>query len=162
MMNKRMIVGAFGLMAIATTALAQPWGGYGPGTGGPGTGGPGMGGPGMGGPGGNVDFRIERMTAMLDLSPQQQEQLRAIFQEQQGRRQAMQQAMQQVMRSQVDAILTPEQREKHAQMMGSGGRGFGGGRGWGGGPGMGPCPLGWGPGAGGPPGSPPPVRGPIN
>jgi Spy/CpxP family protein refolding chaperone len=127
-MNKLLSASAIGLLAIATTALAQPWGGYGPGQG-----------RGWGGPGADVDFRVERMTTMLGLSPAQQDQLRGIFSEQQSQRQAMRQSM----RERVDAILTPEQRERHAQLMQ--GRGFGGpGPGWGGGGGrgLGPCAQG--------------------
>lgn len=127
-MKKLLSASAIGLLAIATTALAQPWGGYGPGQG-----------RGWGGPGADVDFRVERMTTMLGLSPAQQDQLRGIFSEQQVQRQAMRQSM----RERVDAILTPEQRERHAQLMQ--GRGFGGpGPGWGGGGGrgMGPCAQG--------------------
>ena len=127
-MNKLLSASAIGLMAIAATALAQPWGGYGPGQG-----------PGWGGQGADVDFRVERMTTMLGLNPVQQDQLREIFKEQQTQRQAMRQSM----RDRVDAVLTPEQRERHAQMMQ--GRGFGGrGPGWGGGGGrgLGPCSQG--------------------
>ncbi|MBK8637725.1 MAG: hypothetical protein IPN92_05355 [Chromatiaceae bacterium] len=133
-MKKSTLASAIILMAIATSTVAQPLSGYGPG---PGPGGCGMmsgapcmgsGGPGPGGGGGlaGIDFRVQRMTQMLGLSPQQQGQVRDILEEQQNSRYAT--------RAQVDAILTPEQRALHAQMMRRGGsRGYGGGynrQGW--------------------------------
>jgi Spy/CpxP family protein refolding chaperone len=96
-MKKSTLASAIILMAIATTAVAQPLGGYGPG---PGPGGRGMmsgapcmggGGRGPGGGGGpaGIDFRVQRMTQMLGLSPQQQDQVRDILEGQQNSRQAM-------------------------------------------------------------------------
>lgn len=137
-MKKSTLVSTIILMAIATTAVAQPLSGYGPG---PGPGGRGMmsgapcmggggRGPGVGGGPAGIDFRVQRMTQMLGLSPQQQDQVRDILEGQQNSRQAMRYAT----RAQVDAILTPEQRALHAQMMRGGNRpGYGGGytsRGW--------------------------------
>ena len=131
-MKKSNLASAMILMAIATTAVAQPVGGFGPG---PGPGGRGMmpvapcmggGGRGPGGGGGpaGIDFRVQRMTQVLGLSPEQQGQVRDIMEGQQNRRQAMQDAT----RAQVDAILTQEQRALHAQMMRGGNRpGYGGG-----------------------------------
>ena len=129
-MKKSTLASAIILMAIATTAVAQPLGGYGPG---PGPGGRGMmsgapcmggggRGPGVGGGPAGIDFRVQRMTQMLGLSPQQQGQVRDILEEQQNSRYAT--------RAQVDAILTPEQRALHAQMMRGGKRpGYGSGYG---------------------------------
>lgn len=131
-MKKSNLARAMILMAIATTAVAQPVGGFGPG---PGPGGRSMmpgapcmggGGRGPGGGGGpaGIDFRVQRMTQVLGLSPEQQGQVRDIMEGQQNRRQDMQDAT----RAQVDAILTPEQRALHAQMMRGGNRpGYGGG-----------------------------------
>ena len=122
------------LMAIATTAVAQPLGGYGPGPGpggrGPMSGAPCMGGcgrgPGGGGGPAGIDFRVQRMTQMLGLSPRQQDQVRDILEGQQNNRQATRYET----RAQVDAILTPQQRALHAQMMRGGNRpGYGGGYG---------------------------------
>ena len=135
-MKKSTLASAMILMAIATTVVAQPVDGFGPGPG-PGSRGmmpsaPCMGGggrgPGSGGPA-SIDFRVQRMTQMLGLSPEQQDQVRDIMKGQQNRRQSMRDAT----RAQVDAILTPEQRALHAQMMRGGGPGYGGGytsRGW--------------------------------
>ena len=135
-MKKSTLASAMILMAIATTVVAQPVDGFGPG---PGPGSRGMmpsapcmsgggRGPGGGGPA-SIDFRVQRMTQMLGLSPEQQDQVRDIMKGQQNRRQSMRDAT----RAQVDAILTPEQRALHAQMMWGGGPGYGGGytsRGW--------------------------------
>ncbi len=133
-MEKSTQASAIILMAIATTALAQPLGGYGPG---PGPGGRGMmsgapclggfgRGPGGGGGPAGVEFRVQRMTQMLGLSPKQQDQVRDILEGQQNNRQAMRSAM----RTEVDAILTPQQRALHTQLMnGGGGGGYGGGYG---------------------------------
>ncbi len=128
-MKKSNLASAIILMAIATTAVAQPVGGFGPG---PGPGGRGMmpgapcmggGGRGPGGGGGpaGIDFRVQRMTQILGLSPTQQNQVRDILEGQQNNRQARRYAT----RAQVDAILTPEQRVLHTQMMGSGRPGYG-------------------------------------
>ncbi len=131
-MKKSNLASAMILMAIATTAVAQPVGGFGPG---PGSGGrsimpgaPCMGGggrgPGGGGGPAGIGFRVQRMTQMLGLSPEQQGQVRDIMEGQQNKRQSMQDAT----RAQVDAVLTPEQRALHAQMMRGGNRpGYGGG-----------------------------------
>lgn len=136
-MKKSNLSSAIILMAIATTAMAQPVGGFGPGQG-PGArgmmpGAPCMGGGGRGPSGGGgpagTDFRVQRMTQMLGLSPKQQGQVRDILEGQQNSRPTMRYAT----RAQVDAILTPEQRVLHAQMMGRGGRGYGSGypsQGW--------------------------------
>ena len=170
-MKQTLIASTIGLLAATATISAQACGCYGPGQGPSGCGmmkpGPGMGGggrgPGWGGAGGGIDSHLDRMSAMLGLTPEQQVEIRAILECQQATRQALQQAM----REQVDAVLTPEQRAQHSQLMqgggGPGGRygggcGLGRGAGPGGGPGLG---------AGVPPANParasaPPVTAPAN
>ena len=115
--------------------------------------GPAMGGggrgPGGGGPGRGVDAHLGRMTVMLGLNPEQQAEIRAILEVQEATRQAMREAMRDAMKEQVDAVLTPEQRARHDQMMqgrGQGPGGKGGGRGW-------PVVMVRGPGAGWGPGT---------
>ncbi len=156
-MNKTLIATAIGLMAISASVTAQaPCGGFGPGYG-PGwynmtQNSPDFGGgafPGKGGwgpeerkPEARIDRQLERMTARLGLSAEQQAQIRVILEEQGARRQAMREAT----RAQVDAVLNKEQRALHAQMMQARGQGKGlGGPGFGPGQGRRGQGYGWGP-----------------
>ncbi len=171
-MKRALAASAIGLLAITTTVTAQACGCFGPVQGPGGCGmmqpGPTMGGggwgPGGGGPGGGIDSHLERMTVMLGLTPEQRVEIKAILETQQATRQAMQEAM----REQVNAVLTPEQRAQHDQMMQTRGQGYGGKGGGRCGQGRGAGP-GWGPGAGvgGPPAnavgaSAPPTATPAN
>ena len=89
-----LIAGSIAIMASAATAA--PWGGHGKGC-------------------EQSDERIERierMTDRLDLSDDQQAQIRTIFDEQRQQRRTQRQAM----RERIDAVLTPEQlalRDQH-------------------------------------------------
>jgi len=154
-MKKTLIASALGLMAMSATLTAQACGCFGPGQG-PGRcsmmqADPYLGGGGRGprgvNPGGGIDSHLARMTAMLGLSPEQQNEMRAILEAQEATRQAMRGAMQDAMREQVDAILTPEQRVQHHQLMQARDQSFGGRGGGRCGHGRGPG-QGWGPGAG--------------
>ena len=107
-------------------------------------------GPGGAGPGRDVDAHLGRMKAMLGLNPEQEAEIRAILEVQEATRQAMREAMRDAMKEQVDAVLTPEQRARHDQMMQGRGQGPGGKAG---GRGLGRCGHGRGPGAGWGPGT---------
>ena len=154
-MKKTLIASAIGLMAITSTITAQACGCFGPGQGPASCGmmqpGPAMGGGGRGlrggGPGRGVDSHLERMTVMLGLNPEQQAEIRSILEVQQATRQAMQETMREAMKEQVDAVLTPEQRARHDQMMPARDQGVGG-KGKGCGRGLGRRGPGWGPGTG--------------
>lgn len=69
---------------------------------------PGMGG--HGGPGMDVGSKVEYMTKQLDLTPEQQEQARAILEK--TRQEQMR--LRQENRAQIDALLTEEQKAKRA------------------------------------------------
>jgi len=55
-----------------------------------------------------VERRVDRMTEVLDLTAEQQEQIQAILEQQRSQR-AQQRA---AVRAEIDAVLTPEQRTK--------------------------------------------------
>ncbi len=83
------------IVMMATAATAAPWGGHGQGC-------------------EQRDSRIERMTERLDLSNDQEAQIRTILDEQREQQRAQRQAM----RERIDAILTPEQlalRDQHME-----------------------------------------------
>ena len=110
-----------------------------------------------------AEQRMQRMTQMLNLTKDQQEKIRPIFEDQfkqmqvlrqdtsltPEQRRAKAQEMRKSVHAQISQILTPEQREKLKEMRKSG-YGMHHGRGMGQGPGMGPGP-GQGQGPGGPP-----------
>ena len=159
-MKMTLIASAMGLMAMTSSdhgaGLWLFWSrsGQGPANCGMMQPGPAMGGggrgPGGAGPGRGVDAHLGRMTVMLGLNPEQQAEIRAILEVQEATRQAMREAMRDAMKEQVDAVLTPEQRARHDQMMQGRGQGPGG---KGGGRGLGRCGHGRGPGAGWGPGT---------
>lgn len=103
-------------------------------------GGPGRMGPGRMGPGGGIDAHLAMMSARLQLSPEQRDEIRNILEVQQATRQVIATALREAMREQVDSVLTPEQQALHARMMARRDQG------WGGMGGPGHCALGRGPG----------------
>jgi len=70
--------------------------------------------PGMGGPGGpamDIGSKVEYMTKQLDLTPEQQEQVRTILEK--TRQEQMR--LRQENRAQIDALLTEEQKAKRTE-----------------------------------------------
>ncbi|NCA87904.1 MAG: hypothetical protein EOM92_03025 [Gammaproteobacteria bacterium] len=92
------------------------------------------------GPGGGIDAHLAMMSARLQLSPEQRDEIRNILEVQQATRQVIATALREAMREQVDSVLTPEQQALHARMMARRDQG------WGGMGGPGHCALGRGPG----------------
>lgn len=148
-MNKNLLAAALSALVIAAPFTAQAGGpnpGFGPG---PGAGcplhsqclmddgGPGRMGPGRMGPGGGIDAHLAMMSARLQLSPEQRDEIRNILEVQQATRQVIATALREAMREQVDSVLTPEQQALHARMMARRDQGMGG---------PGHCALGRGPG----------------
>ena len=62
----------------------------------------------------HAERRIERMTERLDLTPEQQEQIRSILETQQAKRQEALAAV----RAEIDAVLTEAQRAKRDEQIG--------------------------------------------
>ncbi|MDY7025228.1 MAG: Spy/CpxP family protein refolding chaperone [Pseudomonadota bacterium] len=59
-----------------------------------------------------IEHRVERMALKLDLSDAQQTQIKAIYDEQHGKMRKLHDETQ----TRVDAVLSPEQRERHEQL----------------------------------------------
>ncbi len=72
------------------------------------------------GPGKMRGPNVERMAVMLDMSPEQQAQVKALFAEQAQKRQETRAAMRAEMQEKMNAILTPEQVEKMGKLRGQG------------------------------------------
>ncbi len=69
-----------------------------------------------GGPGGHGGPNVERMARILDLTPEQQEQLKTLRAEQAKKRDEMRTAMQTEMQAKMQTILTKEQYAKMADL----------------------------------------------
>lgn len=69
---------------------------------------------------------VERMAVMLDLTPEQQDKMKALFAEQAKKRDETRAAMRTEMQSKMQAILTPAQFEKMTKLRGERGTGMGG------------------------------------
>jgi hypothetical protein len=121
-MRKTILAVTCGTLALACSFMAQA-GCKGPGPGPFGTG-PmpsapclsGQWGPGSACPRGGIDAHLARLTVRLGLNPEQQAEIRDILEVQRATRQAIDKALDEAMREQVDSVLTPEQRSRHARM----------------------------------------------
>ena len=67
-------------------------------------------------PGGMHGPNVERMATVLDLTPEQQEKVKTLLEEQAKKRQETRTAMQTEMQTKMQSILTKEQYEKMADM----------------------------------------------
>jgi Spy/CpxP family protein refolding chaperone len=121
-MRKTILAVTCGTLALACSFMAQA-GCKGPGPGPFGTG-PmptapclsGQWGPGSACPRGGIDAHLARLTARLGLNPEQRAEIRDILEVQRATLQAIDKALDEAMREQVDNVLTPEQRARHARM----------------------------------------------
>lgn len=68
------------------------------------------------GPGKMRGPNVERMAVMLDLTPEQQDKIKTVFEEQAKKRQEMRGAMQAEMQGKMQSILTPDQYEKMTKL----------------------------------------------